>query len=138
MARHLTDPGVIPWGHDPAVEQPALVIQIADPPMPPGNKRHLDQMTASLGISDPSPKATRLLRALDSPDKALVPQSDSLAVSDHVFRSVRFRWHGAFNFCGSLLFRGLCLLLRNRHGARLMSWGRWVLKSLACCSLKGA
>ena len=92
MARPLTHPGVILCGHDPAVEEPALVIQIADPPMSSGNKRHLDQMATPLGISDPGPKATRLFRALYSPDKAFVPQSDSLAVSDHVFRCTGARF----------------------------------------------
>ena len=90
--------------------------------MSSGNIRHLHQMTTPLGISDPGPKATRLLRALYSPDQAFVPQSDSLAVSDHVFRSVRFRRHRGFNFRGSFLFPGLCFLSRNKQMAKIMIW----------------
>ena len=79
MARLLPHSGVIPCGHDPTVEERALVIQIANPQMPAGNKRHLDQMTALFGISDRDPKATGLLRALDSRTRRSPPPASATA-----------------------------------------------------------
>lgn len=63
----------------PQLKSVPLVIQIANPQMPAGNKRHLDQMTALFGISDRDPKATGLLRALDSRTRRSPPPASATA-----------------------------------------------------------